>query len=114
MLDFSFCLSNEYQTKRGSFHGQKTSQEGNRLPHRQNRSCHLACRRAHYSGSVRDRPVVLDVKYTPLVHSVVSNEYEIATQLLQSMLQNGLINRQEYERIDAANTKNNLHGYTKA
>ena len=44
-------------------------------------------------------------RYPPLVYPVVSNEYEIATQLLQSMLQNGLINRQEYERIDAANTR---------
>ena len=48
------------------------------------------------------------------MYPVVSNEYEIATQLLQSMLQNGLINRQEYERINDANTKNNLRGYTKA
>ncbi len=53
-------------------------------------------------------------RYPLLVYPVVSNEYEIATQLLQSMLQNGLINRQEYERINDANTKNNLRGYTKA
>ena len=53
-------------------------------------------------------------RYPPLVLPVLSNEYEIATQLLQSMLQNGLINRQEYERINDANTKNNLRGYTKA
>lgn len=39
------------------------------------------------------------------MYPVVSNEYEIATQLLQSMLQNGLINQQEYERSDAANMR---------
>lgn len=44
-------------------------------------------------------------RYPPLVLPVLSNEYEIARQLLQFMLQNGLINRQEYERIDAANMR---------
>ena len=44
-------------------------------------------------------------RYPPLVLPVLSNEYEIARRLLQSMLQNGLINRQEYERIDAANAR---------
>lgn len=44
-------------------------------------------------------------RYPPLILPVLSNEYEIARQLLQSMLQNGSINRQEYERIDAANMR---------
>lgn len=44
-------------------------------------------------------------RYPPLVYPVVSNEYKLATQLLQSILQNGLINLQEYERINAANTQ---------
>ena len=42
-------------------------------------------------------------RYPPLVLPVLSNEYEIAKQLIQSMLQYGLISRQEYEKIDAAN-----------
>ena len=44
-------------------------------------------------------------RYPPLLLPVLSNEYEIAKQLIKSMLQNGLISRQEYERIDAANTR---------
>ena len=44
-------------------------------------------------------------RYPPLVLPVLSAEYEIAKQIIQSMLKNGLISRQEYERIEAANTQ---------
>jgi len=49
-------------------------------------------------------------RYPPLVSPVVSIEYEIAKELLQSMFQKGLIKRQEYERIDSANIRTFIGG----
>lgn len=40
-----------------------------------------------------------------LVHPVVSNEYEIASHIVKSMLQKGLISKEEFEKIDAENKK---------
>ncbi len=40
-----------------------------------------------------------------LVHPVVSNEYEVASHIIKSMLQKGLITKKEYEKIDAENRR---------
>lgn len=40
-----------------------------------------------------------------LVHPVVSNEYEIASYIIKSMLQKGLITKEEYDKIDAENRR---------
>jgi hypothetical protein len=40
-----------------------------------------------------------------LIHPVVSNEYEIASRIIKSMLQKGLISKTEFEKIDAENKR---------
>lgn len=38
-----------------------------------------------------------------LVQPVLSNEYEVASQIIKSMLQKGLITKKEHEKIDKRN-----------
>ena len=40
-----------------------------------------------------------------LVHPVESNEYEIASHIIKSLLQKGLISKAEFEKIDAENKR---------
>lgn len=40
-----------------------------------------------------------------LVYPVVSNEYEIASYIIKSMLQKGLISNKEFIKIDAENKR---------
>mgnify|MGYP003591739664 CR=1 FL=1 len=40
-----------------------------------------------------------------LIHPVLSNEYEVASRIIKSMLQKGLITKKEYEKIDAENRR---------
>ncbi len=45
-----------------------------------------------------------------LVYQVVSNEYEIASHLIKSLLQKGLISKEEFEKIDAENKRTFVGG----
>jgi hypothetical protein len=47
-----------------------------------------------------------------LVPPVVSNEYEIASHIIRSMLQKGLISKEEFDKIDAENQRIFAHGTT--
>lgn len=38
-----------------------------------------------------------------LIQPVLSNEYEVASHIIKSMLQKGLITNKEYEKIDIRN-----------
>lgn len=40
-----------------------------------------------------------------LIRPVVSNEYEVASHIIKSMLQKGLITKKEYEKIDVENRR---------
>jgi len=40
-----------------------------------------------------------------LVYPVISNEYEIARYIINSMLQKGIISKKEFEIIDAENKR---------
>ncbi|WP_018704756.1 SHOCT domain-containing protein [Anaeromusa acidaminophila] len=40
-----------------------------------------------------------------LIQPVISNEYEVASHIIKSMLQKGLITKREYEKIDAENRR---------
>lgn len=43
--------------------------------------------------------------HEPLVYPVVSNEYEVAINIIRKMLQNGLISKKEYDKINAENIR---------
>ena len=40
-----------------------------------------------------------------LVYPVVSNEYEIASHIIKSMLQKGLISKAEFNKVDTENKR---------